>query len=148
MSVSYGLKRSSAKVIFRKPPLQLVCTVECDKCSIGSSALPPAPRRSKGNPSLSKKRKLRRVNNCSTGTRESLKEELTISYLPEAATDPVNEARVLILKDEAGRKDKVFLYDSQGDEQTFHNGRYSPVPKRVVVPLCWLVQLIIRRIEI
>lgn len=62
--------------------------------------------------------------------------ELTISYLPEPATDPVNETRVLILKDEAGRKDKVFLYDSQGDEQTFHNGRYSPVPKRVVVPPC------------
>ena len=52
-------------------------------------------------------------------------------YLPEGSSDPVNEARVLILKDEAGRKDKVFLYDSQGDEQTFRNGRYSPPPKRV-----------------
>ena len=38
---------------------------------------------------------------------------------------------MLILKEEAGRKDKIFLYDSQGDEQTFHNDRYSPVPRRV-----------------
>ena len=59
----------------------------------------------------------------------------------------MNEARVLILKDEAGRKDKVFLYDSQGDEQTFNNGRYSPVPKRVT-PFSSLVKLITRRIEI
>jgi len=54
-----------------------------------------------------------------------------ISYLPEGTSDPIPEARVLILKDEAGRKDKVYLYDSQGDEETFRNGRYSPVPKRV-----------------
>jgi hypothetical protein len=52
-------------------------------------------------------------------------------YLPEGSSDLVNEARVLILKDEAGRKDKIFLYDSHGDEQTFRNGRYSPIPKRV-----------------
>jgi len=52
-------------------------------------------------------------------------------YLPQGSSDLVNEARVLILKDEAGRKDKIFLYDSHRDEQTFRNGRYSPVPKRV-----------------
>lgn len=52
-------------------------------------------------------------------------------YLPEGPIDPVIDARVLILKDEAGRKDKVFLYDSHGDQQSLHNGRYSPLPKRV-----------------
>ena len=41
------------------------------------------------------------------------------------------DARILILKDEAGRKDKVFLYDSHGDQQSLHDGRYSPLPKRV-----------------
>lgn len=66
-------------------------------------------------------------------------------YLPEGSSDPVNELRVLILKDEAGRKDKVFLYDSQGDEQTFRNGRYSPPPKRVC-PQRYLLNC--RRIEI
>lgn len=54
------------------------------------------------------------------------------SYLPEGPTDPIHEARVLILKDEAGRKDKVFLYDSQGDGELLRDGRYSPIPKRVV----------------
>lgn len=54
------------------------------------------------------------------------------SLVPEAPGDAVVGARVLILKDEAGRKDKVYLYDSQKDERVFHNGRYSPPPKRVI----------------
>lgn len=53
------------------------------------------------------------------------------SYLSEGPSDHAHEARVLILKEEAGRKDKAILYDSQGDEQTLHNDRFSPVPKRV-----------------
>ena len=44
----------------------------------------------------------------------------------------MHEARVLILKDEAGRKDKVFLFDSQGDGEVLGDGRYSPIPKRVL----------------
>jgi hypothetical protein len=61
--------------------------------------------------------------------------DITCSYLPEGHTDLVRDARVLILKDEAGRKDKVFLYDSHGDEAMFRAGRYSPLPKRVISPL-------------
>ena len=52
-------------------------------------------------------------------------------FLPEALGDPCVAARVLILKDEAGRKDKVYLYDSQKDDRVFRSGRYSPPPKRV-----------------
>jgi hypothetical protein len=51
-------------------------------------------------------------------------------YLPDGPTDSVSDVRVLILKDEAGRKDKQFLYDSRGEEVP-HDGRYSPLPKRV-----------------
>jgi hypothetical protein len=54
-------------------------------------------------------------------------------FLPETPGDPCVGARVLILKDEAGRKDKVYLYDSQKDERIFCSGRYSPPPKRVGV---------------
>jgi hypothetical protein len=61
------------------------------------------------------------------------------SYLPEGPTDPVMEARVLILKDEAGRKDKCFLYDSHGDLLSLHNGRFSPLPKRVGTACCELM---------
>lgn len=50
------------------------------------------------------------------------------------------DARVLILKDEAGRKDKVFLYDSYGDQQSLQNGRYSPLPKRVDLYLSKLTE--------
>lgn len=52
-------------------------------------------------------------------------------YVPETPGDPCVGARVLLLKDEAGRKDKVYLYDSQKDERVFRSGRYSPPPKRV-----------------
>lgn len=55
------------------------------------------------------------------------------------------EARVLILKDEAGRKDKVFLYDSHGDQVALQNGRFSPLPKRVGACCC---EIDGRRIEI
>jgi hypothetical protein len=54
-------------------------------------------------------------------------------FLPEVPGDPCVGARVLILKDEAGRKDKVYLYDSQKDERVFRSDRYSPPPKRVCI---------------
>ena len=58
------------------------------------------------------------------------------SYHPEGPIDPLTGARVLILKDEAGRKDKVLLYDSHGDERTFRSGQCSPAPKRVRPHVC------------
>lgn len=51
--------------------------------------------------------------------------------MPDAPTDPVRNARVLILKDEAGRKDKIYLYDSHGTAGEFAAGHYSPGPRRV-----------------
>ena len=44
----------------------------------------------------------------------------------------MSDVRVLILKDEAGRKDKIILYDSEGVQQSFSDGQYAPMPKRVM----------------
>ena len=117
-------------------------------CCIASSAPRPAPRPAqllwKTNLWRWKRKRLRRASSCSSGTGRFVSAKCA-RYLPEGPSDPVMETRVLILKDEAGRKDKVFLYDSHSDLQSLYNGRYSPLPKRVR-PL--QLRTDVRRIEI
>jgi hypothetical protein len=53
-------------------------------------------------------------------------------YLPDENVDHLHDVRVVLVKDESGRRDKVVLYDSHGDDTHFHRGQSSPLPRRVL----------------